>query len=339
MFERPDYIPMTFHVNDASWNHYPQEALFDLLEDHPFLFPDFIRPKQPYVPSYLPNARAGAPYTDSFGCLWKTNIDGIHGVVIEHPLSDWTKYESYQFPDPNVSNGIGTIDWAKEDVRVNAAKSKGEVVCGGLYHGHTFLRLCDLRGYEELIMDMAEENPLLDDLIERLMEFNLSIVNRYATMCCDIITYAEDLGMQNGPMISKSSFQRYIKPSYTRLMQAGKESGALIHFHSDGDIRQLADEILNIGVDVLNLQDQVNGIDWIADNISGKLCIDLDIDRQHITRNGSPKEIDTLIREVVTKLGSIAGGLTMIYGLYPGIPLSNVKALMDAMEKYAFYYN
>jgi len=28
----------------------------------------------------------------------------------------------------------------------------------------------------------------------------------------------------------------------------------------------------------------------------------------------------------------------MIYGLYPGVPLSNVKALMDAMEKYATYY-
>ena len=29
----------------------------------------------------------------------------------------------------------------------------------------------------------------------------------------------------------------------------------------------------------------------------------------------------------------------MIYGLYPGVPLENVKALMGAMEKYAFYYS
>ena len=29
----------------------------------------------------------------------------------------------------------------------------------------------------------------------------------------------------------------------------------------------------------------------------------------------------------------------MIYGLYPGVPLENVKALMDAMEKYAFYFS
>jgi len=28
----------------------------------------------------------------------------------------------------------------------------------------------------------------------------------------------------------------------------------------------------------------------------------------------------------------------MIYGLYPGVPLRNVQALMDAMERYATYY-
>ncbi len=29
----------------------------------------------------------------------------------------------------------------------------------------------------------------------------------------------------------------------------------------------------------------------------------------------------------------------MIYGLYPGVPLKNVSALMDAMDKYASYYS
>lgn len=33
------------------------------------------------------------------------------------------------------------------------------------------------------------------------------------------------------------------------------------------------------------------------------------------------------------------GGLCMIYGLYPGVPLENVRAMMDAMGKYAALYN
>ena len=60
-FEKPDYIPMTFHINAACWNHYDQNALLDLMESHPFLFPDFVRPQTPFVPDYDDMARAGQP--------------------------------------------------------------------------------------------------------------------------------------------------------------------------------------------------------------------------------------------------------------------------------------
>ncbi len=76
--------------------------------------------------------------------------------------------------------------------------------------------------------------------------------------------------------------------------------------HSDGMLHQLAEDILSVGVDVLNLQDLVNGIDWIR------------------------REIETL--------GSKEGGLCLIYGLYPGTPIENAGAVMDAMERYMGYF-
>ena len=90
---------------------------------------------------------------------------------------------------------------------------------------------------------------------------------------------------------------------------------------------------------MINLQDLVNGIDWIADKFAGRTCIDLDIDRQRITACGTPQQINDLIKEEVEKLGSPEGGLMMIYDLYPGVPIENIKALMDAMEKYATHYS
>ena len=89
---------------------------------------------------------------------------------------------------------------------------------------------------------------------------------------------------------------------------------------------------------ILNLQDLVNGLDWIQANLKGKVCIDLDIDRQKITPYGTPEDIDRLIRKEVEMIGSREGGMMMIYGLYPGVPLENVKALMDAMTTYADFY-
>ena len=122
-------------------------------------------------------------------------------------------------------------------------------------------------------------------------------------------------------------------------MQYAKDAGVPIHMHSDGDIRTLASHLVESGVEVLNLQDLVNGIDWIAEKFRGRICVDLDIDRQQITPYGTPEQIDALIREEVSKISTPEGGLCMTYGLYPGVPLENVKAVMDAMEKYTFYYS
>ena len=186
---------------------------------------------------------------------------------------------------------------------------------------------------------MADNDPRLGRLIEMIGEFNLSLVERFIAMGATWIEYPEDLGMQVGPMLSPEQFRRYIKPLYQRMMAPARQAGCIVHMHSDGDIRTLLDDLIDGGVEVINLQDLVNGIDWIAEKLGGKVCIDLDIDRQRVTRFGRPDEIDTLIREAVEKLGSPNGGLMMIFGLYPGTPLANVGALMDAMERYATYYS
>lgn len=338
-FERPDYIPMSFHINAACWQSYPHEALFDLMESHKFLFPDFKRPQAKYIPHFSPVARKDQPFTDDWGCVWETTMDGITGTVIKHPLSDWSELKDYKAPNPNKCMGIGTINWDSIESDITKLKENGNIIYGGLRHGHTFLQLSDIRGYQNLIFDMVDDNKNLTKLIDMIEEFNMSIVNRYLDMEVDIMSYPEDLGMQKGPMLSPNHFKKYIKPSYQRLMKPARDKGVIVHMHSDGDLHDLIDDIIDGGVEIINLQDLVNGTDWIADRFSRKICVELDIDRQSITPKGTPKQIDDLIHEEVQKIGCKEGGLMMIYGLYPGVPLENVKALMDAMEKYAFYYN
>lgn len=274
-FERPDYIPMSYCINGACWNAYPQEQLLDLMEAHPFLFPDFKRPELPFHPQIHPVARKDRPFRDDWGCIWETTCDGITGTVTGHPLEDWERFSDYLPPDPEKVMGIGPIDWEKEAETIAQARKRGELVFRGLRHEHTFLQLCDIRGYENLLFDMEDEEPCLDKLIDMVEQFNLALIRHYCSL----------------------------------------------------------------GVDIINLQDLVNGIDWIRNHLAGKCCIELDIDRQSVTVNGTPADIDRFIRSEVEALGSRQGGLCMIYGLYPGTPIENAAAVMDAMEKYAFYFS
>jgi len=331
-FERPDYIPMTFSMSGACWHYYEPEALFELLKSHPLLFPGYIRPVTYEIPSNYELAERRL-YRDEFGVLWEDAIKGIRGVVKEHPLADLDKLADYKMPVPPV------IDLEQMKINVAAAKAEGRFTAAGLEHGHTFLRLVDLCGYEEVLFALHDDDENMKKLIAMLEEYNYYFIDNYVRAEYDMISYPEDLGMQVGPMISPELLRQYIKPSYQRLMKPARDAGLIVHMHSDGDIRDLVDDLIDGGVQVLNLQDLVNGIDWIKKNLSPKFCVDLDIDRQNITVFGTPKQIDDLIREEVTQLSSPKGGLMMIHGCYPGPSIKNIKALMDAMEKYMHYWD
>jgi len=336
-FEKPEYIPMNYVINTSCWEQYPQDELFALIERHPLLFPGFRAPKLPFKPNYAPITRKDQPFRDDFGCIWETPMDGMTGTVTGHPLADWDNFASFVVPDPDKCTGIGPVDWEAQKNRF--ARNTDRIRIGSLRHGHTFLQLSDLRGYQNLLFDMIDEEPLLWKLIEKVEEFNYGIVQHFLQCELDGMAYAEDLGMQSGPMLSPELFRKYIKPSYQRLIRPAKEKGLFIHMHSDGDIRTLVDDLLDGGVEIVNLQDLVNGVDWIADRLGGKVCVELDIDRQNVTVNGTPEDIDRLIRTEVESIGRKEGGLMMVYGLYPGTPLCNAAAVMDAMEKYMGYYS
>lgn len=337
-FERPDYIPMSFHINGACWHRYEPKALIDLMADHPLLFPDFKATDSPKSDHYGLNHQKGRDYTDAWKCVWRTSENGITGTVVKHPLESYDQLDSFHMPDPTQTDGIGPVDWESIRTRANNTRDQGGLLQVGLTHGHTFLRLLYIRGYENMLFDMADNNPGLSSLIEMVEAFNRQFIAQWIDLAPDIMGFPEDLGMQSGPMLSPGQFRAFIKPVYQRLMEPVRERGIAVHMHSDGDIRSLIDDIIAGGVEVINLQDLVNGIDWIKKKLAGRICIDLDIDRQQITPYGTPRQIDELIRTEVSQLGSREGGLMMVYGLYPGVPLENVRAVMDAMVRYASFY-
>lgn len=150
--------------------------------------------------------------------------------------------------------------------------------------------------------------------------------------------FPEDLGTQTGTIFSPELFEKWFVPAYAKLMKPCKQAGILTHFHSDGKTLDILEQQIRAGVDIVNPQDLVNGIDHLAKQIKGHACIDLDIDRQTIVPYGSPKEIDELIEEEVKKLGSKEGGLMMTVGIYPPTDPDRMDALCQAIQKNREYW-
>ena len=164
-----------------------------------------------------------------------------------------------------------------------------------------------------------------------VLEFNRGMVERYLALGVDVLNFGDDLGMQERLTISPAAWRRYVKPAYAELFGMCRRAGAHVYLHSDGYIVDIMPDLLECGVTMLNPQDLCNGVETIRRELKGKVCIDLDIDRQTVVPRGTPAQVEDHIRRCVEALGSSAGGLMLTCGLYEGTPLENIEAVFRGM--------
>ena len=337
-FRGAEWIPAGFYISGASWDELRGD-LEAVLVRHPTLFPDF-RPGQRDFDHFEfgPGFTAGEDYTDAWGCVWRASINGLEGIVVKSPLEDWAALASYRAPDPEVRWDRGPADWQGAAERLAQARSRGELASGGVPHGFFFLRLTYLRGFENLMLDVASAAPELDQLIDIVAGHNRRLVKHWLDLGVDVLELADDLGSQRSSVLSPKHFRRYLSPHYSELVDAAHARGALVGFHSDGYIMDIMDDLLATGIDIVNPQDLVNGLDDLARYVKGRRCIRLDIDRQSVVPYGTRAEIRELIGEEVRRLGSPQGGLELICGIYPPTPPENIDAVCAAIEEFRTYW-
>ncbi len=337
-FQDPEWIPARVSISGASWLEL-REDMEEVCARHPLIFPGFRRGAVDYerlreTYSY----HAGETFTDAWQCVWRSTIDGLEGIVEGHPLADWGSLAGFQAPDPLVTDDRNPVDWHARRRQVESSRARGGLTQAGIRHGFLFMRMYYLRGFENLMLDFATEPPELRRLIDLIVAHCEVVVDQWCGMGLDLYNFAEDLGTQDRSVISPAAFRKWLTPAYRALMQPFRERGTLVGLHSDGYVMELMDEFIAAGVDIINPQDLCNGIDALASEVKGRMCIRLDIDRQTIVPFGTRAEIRELIAEETRKLGSPRGGLEFLAGIYPPTPPENVDALCDALEEYRTFW-
>lgn len=332
------FVPSNIAIIQATWHKY-RERLENILIKYPSIFKNFKKGSLKFDEFGV--QRRGNVIVDDWGCVWAFNISGLDGQVIKHPLEDWSNIDNLNFPNPEkgIANAYGICtSWKNIEILVRLAKERGELAIAFFPHGFFFMRLHYLRGFTNLMKDFVLEPPKLHELIERLTEYNLELIERYLKLGVDVIAFGDDLGLQDRMPISEKIFRKFFFPSYYKMFQRARRGGARVYLHSDGHIMEVMDDLIEAGVSVINLQDRINGLDNIKRKIRGRVCIDLDIDRQNLLPFGTPKEIDAHTKNYIIELGSKNGGLMLTAGIYPDVPLENLDALCNAIEKYATLY-
>ena len=275
--------------------------------------------------------RSAKPYaeTDEWGITWQYPGDYLAGQAVTHPLDSWEKFRAYRVPDIETYQ-----DWKKVEAQVAEDRRKGLVAWGGIAHNFIYLKMTHLRGFENFMLDAAEERCELFELADRLAEFYVKVARRLCDMGANALSTGDDLGHQNTMPISPALWRRLLKPAFAKVFRVCRDAGVLVYLHTDGWIVPIIPDLIEVGVDILNPQDLVNGLDNLASLAKGKVGIDLDVDRQNITAFGAPAEVDAHVRACVEKLGSPSGGLILKYYGWPGTPPDNAAQVVLSMERY-----
>ena len=303
---RPRRVPVSAYILPAAWMKH-RDALDEIVRRHPVVFGP-PKAARDYDDIHLAKMAEGQS-VDPWGCVWSNVKRGMSAIVTRHPVPTRAAVHELKIPDQD----------------------------DDMPHGFMYLRLGDLRGFEEIMVDFAEEPPELQMLIDKVLEYNLRQARiRLGKISGrgEIVRFGDDLGTQKSLPISPAKWRKYLKPCFARIYKPFKDAGHYVYMHTDGHILEIIPDLIECGVDVINPQSGANGLENLARVCKGKVCVDLDLDRQMFPR-WRPAEIDAHVREAVETLGSPEGGLWLKVEIADDVPLENIEALCTSLEKHS----
>ncbi len=325
--ETPDRVPMdywgTVEATDRLLAHLGcdwDEAMRRLHIDQP------LTVKGRYVG---PEPRAGE---NAFG-LKHQAVDygpGTYSEVANAPLAEYESVEeikkNYRWPLP---------DWWDYSHLPDSIKGQDHrPIRGG--GSEPFLLYCQLRGLEQAFMDLAINPEVVDYCLGKLFDLAYENTRRIyeAIPGRVLISYvAEDLGSQQSLLMSKAHMHRFLFPHMKRMMALVHSAGARVFTHSDGAIREVIPDLIELGMDALNpIQWRLPGMEreGLKQDFGNRIIFHGAVDNQSTLPFGSVDDVREEVAENLRILG--AGGgyiLAPCHNIQVVSPPENIVALYE----------
>ena len=247
-------------------------------------------------------------------------------------LPDWSALGRLAVPDPRAP---GRFAHVPELMRRNGERwYLASLVLSG------FTVMSALRGFPELLADLAEERPEAAALADRVFGFEEELIRLLPAHGFQGVGFYDDWGTQQGLIVSPALWQRFFLPRYRRQFALAHAAGLEVYFHSCGQIRPILSDLIDAGVDLLNLsQPNLYDLAQLGRDFGGKVCFVCPVSYQTTSITGTPEEIRRDVAALVEHLGSHNGGLIGYVEEYGSIGLSeeNYQACGRAFRELGRY--
>lgn len=268
----------------------------------------------------------GVGHSHQSGCYHMTHM--------HHPLAgDAPVEEIRRHPLPVIRPGAQ----AELAVQVREWHAKGLAVRGDMACT-VWEAAWYLRSMEDLMADMMGEDERATRLFDRVTTIACERIRAYAAAGCDIVQLGDDIGMQATPMMNPSLWRAWLKPRLAKVIAAGREvkPDLLIFYHSCGFVLPFIDELIDIGVDILNpVQPECMDFADVHARFGDRLSFWGTIGTQTTLPFGTPAEVRANVERNLRLCGA-RGGIVIgpTHLIEPEVPWANLLAMKEACEQF-----
>jgi uroporphyrinogen decarboxylase len=265
-------------------------------------------------------------YTDAFGVVWEEAIAGEIGMVLDPVLRE-PSLRGYVFPS---ARPPGLFDAMPAQVAAHPSRYATWSLGFSLFE-----RAWTLRGFETFLLDMVQHPCFAEELLDRICDFNLELIDQACQHPIDGVRFGDDWGAQRGMIMGPHLWRRLIKPRFARMVERARSHGKDVFLHSDGDISEIIPDLIEVGLTVLNpVQPDVMDIYRIKREYGRDLTFLGGVSVQHLLPEASPAQVRAEVRRLMAEVG--AGGGFIIaptHSLGTDIPLRNLAVLIDEFSR------
>ena len=257
----------------------------------------------------------------------------FHMTRMHHPLKGADENEINNYPFPVVDD-LRITEFRKN---INNIHESG-LAAFGFMQMTVFEASWYLRSMEDLMTDMLTESREGTILLDRITEFACSKAKEYAAAGTDILSLGDDIGTQNSLMIDEFTWSRWLQPRLKRVIDTAREvkPDILIFYHSCGYITPFIDQLIDIGIDILNpIQPECMDFDEIHERFGNRLSFWGTLGTQHLLPYGTKEEVKRVALSRLNKCGG-KGGIVIgpTHMVEPEVPWDNLIAIKDAAREF-----
>ena len=268
---------------------------------------------------------------DIFGVTWrKGDAGGDVGIVTGFPLKD-RELDDYTFP-------LIRESFARELGQRLQNDNTGRFRMFGLTMCY-FERAWSLYGMENLLMDMLLNEKKTKCLFDRILEHHLALLDIVLDYDFDAVYFGDDWGQQRGLIMGPPLWRQYIKPGVAKMYEKVKARGKYVVQHSCGDLREIMDDLVDMGMDVYNtVQPEIYDLVSLTKNYGQHITFYGGVSTQQFLPKATPRECADMACRMLDIMGRDGGFIfAPTHAVTPDIPVDNILAMVDTVKNYSWF--